>query len=115
MADKSSMITECLLTVADFDYIVALNEFNSSKASLLSMKESALALTTVFIVFMVAAAFVVKKTRSKGVKIDILFIIPFVLTMILIVVMNIRQYWSLSNPRKRTASDLGWRLISHNS
>lgn len=98
------MITECLLTVSDFDYIVALNEFNSSKASLLSMNESAVALTTVFIVFMVAAAFAVKKTRSKGVKIDILFIIPFVLTMILVVVANIQQYWSLSSLKENVTT-----------
>lgn len=98
------MITECLLTVADFDYIVALNEFNSSKASLLLMNESAVALTAVFIIFMVAAAFIVKKFRSKGVEIDIFFIIPFVAAMSLAVVVNIHQYWSLSSLKENVAT-----------
>lgn len=91
------MITECLLTAADFDYLVALNEFNSSKASLSFMNESAvdLTLTIVFITFMIAAAFKVKKAKSKRVEIDIFFTIPVVLTMSLAVAVNISQYWRL--------------------
>ena len=89
------MITECLLTAADFDYIVALNGFNGSKASLSNMNDSAVALTAVFITFMIAAAFIVKKAKSKSVEIDIFFTFPFVLTMSLVVAVNIYQYWSL--------------------
>ena len=98
------MITECLLTAADFDYIVALNGFNGSKASLSNMNDSAVALTAVFITFMIAAAFIVKKAKSKSVEIDIFFTFPFVLTMILVVVANIQQYWSLSSLKENVTT-----------
>ena len=91
------MITECLLTAADFDYIVALNGFNGSKADLLGMNKSALALTTVFIIFIIAAAFIVKKARSKNIKIDISLVLPFIVMMCVVVVVDIYQYWSLSS------------------
>ena len=94
MTNKSSSITECLLTTVDFNYIIALNEFNSSKSNLLNMKESAVALTVVIFIFLAIAAFLMYKARKH---IDILIKLPFVVVMSAMVVNNVYQYWILSS------------------
>ena len=97
MTNKSSSITECLLTTVDFNYIIALNEFNSSKSDLLNMKESAVALTVVIFIFLATAAFLMHKARKHKIYIDIFIKFPFVLVMSAAVVSDVYQYWILSS------------------
>ena len=99
MSSISNIVTECLLTASDFDYIIALNALRDSEAALIASEQLVKILIGIAASFITIAVIITKKLKAKGKKMDFAFAISFVVPMSGMIMIAAYQYWNLPSLR----------------